>query len=293
MNEQKPATTQKAEAVKKLRGFWRRYRKNRAAVIGLFIFIGVCAVAAAAPAITWYPPLRSNVAAPFIPPNLNHPYGTDDLGRDLYSTAVYGTRTSLAVGLLAAGFSALIGILVGATSGYYSGKVDDLLMRISEVFLVLPTFLLALIIVAMFGANIQNIIIAIAIVSWPRTARLLRAEFLSLKERDFVEAARVLGSKNVDIMFNEILPSAIYPIIVNASLEVASAILTEAGLSFLGVGDPNVPSWGIMLNNAQSYLQTAWWMAAFPGVMLLLTCLSLNLVGDGLNDYFNPRLKER
>jgi len=255
--------------------------------------VGICTIAIAAPVITWYPPLRSNVADPFIPPTTNHPFGTDDLGRDLYSTAIFGTRTSLAIGLLAAGISALIGILVGAFSGYYGGKADDLLMRISEIFLVLPTFLLALVIVAMFGANIQNIIFAIGIVSWPRTARLLRAQFLSLKETDFVEAARVLGSKNMDIMFNEILPSAIFPVIVNSSLEVATAILTEAGLSFLGVGDPNVPSWGMMLNNAQSYLQTAWWMAAFPGLMLLLTCLSLNLVGDGLNDYFNPRLKER
>jgi peptide/nickel transport system permease protein len=284
---------QKREPIQHLRGFWRQYKKNRAAVIGLFILAGICTIAIAAPLITWYPPLRSNIADPFIPPTANHPFGTDDLGRDLYSTAVFGTRTSLTVGLLAAGISALIGILVGAFSGYYGGKADDLLMRISEIFLVLPTFLLALIIVAMFGASIQNIIFAIGIVSWPRTARLLRAQFLSLKESDFVEAARVLGSKNVDIMFSEILPSAIFPVIVNSSLEVATAILTEAGLSFLGVGDPNVPSWGIMLNNAQSYLQTAWWMAAFPGLMLLLTCLSLNLVGDGLNDYFNPRLKER
>jgi len=293
MHRQRVATTQETEALRQINSFWRQYRKNRAAVIGFFILAGICVIALAAPLITWYPPLRTNVADPFMPPTPSHPFGTDDLGRDLYSTAMYGTRTSLAIGLLAAGISALIGILVGAISGYYGGKADDLLMRTSEVFLVIPTFLLALIIVAMFGATIQNTIFAIAIVSWPRTARLLRAQFLSIKETDFVEAARVVGSRNMDIMFNEILPSAIFPVIVNASLEVATAILTEAGLSFLGVGDPNVPSWGIMLNNAQSYLRTAWWMAAFPGLMLLLTCLSLNLVGDGLNDYFNPRLKER
>jgi len=283
----------KALTPSKVGMFWRQYSKNRAAVAGLFLLAAICVIATAAPVITWYPPLKSAVGNPFVPPTANHPFGTDDLGRDIYSNVVYGARTSLFVGLLAAGISALTGIFVGATSGYYGGKIDDLLMRTCEIFLVLPTFLLALIIVAVFGTNINNIIVAIAIVSWPRTARLLRAEFLTFKEREFVEAARVLGSRHIDIMLSEILPNAIFPVIVNASLEVATAILTEAGLSFLGAGDPNVPSWGLMLNNAQSYLRVAWWMAAFPGAMLLLTCLSLNLVGDGLNDYFNPRLKER
>lgn len=283
----------KALTASKVGMFWRQYSKNRAAVAGLFLLAAICVIAIAAPVITWYPPLKSAVGNPFVPPTANHPFGTDDLGRDIYSNVVYGARTSLFVGLLAAGISALTGIFVGATSGYYGGKIDDLLMRTCEIFLVLPTFLLALIIVAVFGTNINNIIVAIAIVSWPRTARLLRAEFLTFKEREFVEAARVLGSRHIDIMLSEILPNAIFPVIVNASLEVATAILTEAGLSFLGAGDPNVPSWGLMLNNAQSYLRVAWWMAAFPGAMLLLTCLSLNLVGDGLNDYFNPRLKER
>ena len=283
----------KALTASKVGMFWRQYSKNRAAVAGLFLLAAICVIAIAAPVITWYPPLKSAVGNPFVPPTANHPFGTDDLGRDIYSNVVYGARTSLVVGLLAAGISALTGIFVGATSGYYGGKIDDLLMRTCEIFLVLPTFLLALIIVAVFGTNINNIIVAIAIVSWPRTARLLRAEFLTFKEREFVEAARVLGSRHIDIMLSEILPNAIFPVIVNASLEVATAILTEAGLSFLGAGDPNVPSWGLMLNNAQSYLRVAWWMAAFPGAMLLLTCLSLNLVGDGLNDYFNPRLKER
>jgi peptide/nickel transport system permease protein len=283
----------KALTASKVGMFWRQYSKNRAAVAGLFLLAAICVIAISAPVITWYPPLKSAVGNPFVPPTANHPFGTDDLGRDIYSNVVYGARTSLVVGLLAAGISALTGIFVGATSGYYGGKIDDLLMRTCEIFLVLPTFLLALIIVAVFGTNINNIIVAIAVVSWPRTARLLRAEFLTFKEREFVEAARVLGSRHIDIMLSEILPNAIFPVIVNASLEVATAILTEAGLSFLGAGDPNVPSWGLMLNNAQSYLRVAWWMAAFPGAMLLLTCLSLNLVGDGLNDYFNPRLKER
>jgi len=275
------------------RRFWKQYSKNRAAVVGIYLLALMCAIALAAPLITWHPPLKSAVGGAFVPPSAQYPFGTDDLGRDIYSNAVYGARTSLMVGLLAAGISALIGIFVGATSGYYGGRIDDLLMRTSEIFLVLPTFLLALIIVAVFGTSINNVIFAIAVVSWPRTARLLRAEYLTIKEREFVEAARILGSRHLDIMLSEILPNAIFPVIVNASLEVATAILTEAGLSFLGAGDPNVASWGLMLNNAQLYLRVAWWMAAFPGAMLLLTCLSLNLVGDGLNDYFNPRLKER
>lgn len=285
--------TKKNSVILRMSRFWRQYRKNRAAVIGLFLLVGVCAVGLAAPIITWHPPLKSAVGGAFVPPTMGYPFGTDDLGRDIYSNVIYGARTSLMIGLLAAGISALIGIFVGATSGYYGGKIDDLLMRTCEVFLVLPTFLLALIIVAVFGTSINNIIFAIAIVSWPRTARLLRAEYLTIKEREFVEAATVLGSRPMDLMFSEILPNAIFPVIVNASLEVATAILTEAGLSFLGAGDPSVPSWGLMLNNAQNYLRVAWWMAAFPGIMLFATCLSLNLVGDGLNDYFNPRLKER
>jgi len=298
MAQELPVSFQRREVsgsptVSRIGRFWRQYRKNRAAAVGLFLLAAICAVALAAPAVTWHPPLISGVGGAFVPPEPKYPFGTDDLGRDIYSNVVYGARTSLMVGLLAAGISALIGIFVGAISGYYGRRVDDLLMRTCEVFLVLPTFLLALIIVAVFGTSINNIILAIAVVSWPRTARLLRAEFLTMKEREFVEAARVLGSKPMDIMFSEILPNAIFPVIVNASLEVATAILTEAGLSFLGVGDPNVPSWGLMLNNAQNYLRVAWWMAAFPGATLFLTCLSLNLVGDGLNDYFNPRLKER
>jgi len=273
--------------------FWKRYRRNHAAVLGLFIFVAICVVAVAAPWITWYSPLKTDVGRPLISPTADHPFGTDDLGRDVYSDVIHSTRTSLSVGLVAAAVSTLIGIFVGALSGYYGGKIDDFLMRTTEIFLTLPRFILALIIVYVFGTSISNIVFTIAIVSWPSTARLLRAEFLTNKEREYVEAARTLGCSPREIMFSEILPNAIFPVVVNSSLEVATAILTEAGLSFLGVGDPNVPSWGLMLNNAQSFLRIAWWMAAFPGIMLFLTCMSLNLVGDGLNDYFNPRLRER
>jgi len=179
-------------------------------------------------------------------------------------------------------------------AGYKGGKIDDLLMRITEVFQVVPTFFLCLVLVALFGASILNVIVVIAMLSWPGTARLIRADFISLKEREFVEAARALGASDLDIIFSEILPNAMTSIIVNTSLMVANAILVEAGLSFLGLGDPNVASWGGTLLNAQKFLVWGiWWMAFFPGVAISLTALGYNLVGDGLNDLLNPKLREK
>jgi peptide/nickel transport system permease protein len=251
--------------------FWRRYRKNRSGLVGLALVCGFLLLAVLAGAIATSAPLDTKTGAPFEPPGPIHYFGTDDLGRDVFSGVVYGARVSLAVGFL----------------------VDDLLMRVTEMFMVIPVFVLALLLVALFGPSVSNVIVVISILSWPGTARLVRADFLSLKNREFVEAARSLSAGHLDIIFAEILPNALAPVIITASLRVATAILIEAGLSFLGFGDPNTISWGLMLYWAQNFIRHAPWMAIFPGLAISLTTLAFNLMGDGLNDALNPRLKER
>jgi peptide/nickel transport system permease protein len=197
------------------------------------------------------------------------------------------------VGLLAAGTSAVLGTLIGMTAGFHPGKVDDLLMRITETFIVIPIFFLALILMAFVGQSIRNVIVVIGFLSWPSIARLVRADFMSIREREFVEAARVDGESVREIMFREILPNVTPTIIVASTLQISSAILLEAGLSFLGLGDPNVASWGVMLRYAQNYIYSAWWLVFFPGFAITTIALAFNMIGDGLNDALNPRLKER
>jgi peptide/nickel transport system permease protein len=272
--------------------FWQRYRQNRAAVMGLLILLFFLAVALCAPLITTKNPLAIGKQT-FQPPNWAFPMGTDDLGRDVFSGVLYGARVSLLVGFLAASTCTAIGVFVGAIAGFYGTKIDDFLMRITELFQVLPAFLLALIFVALFGRNILNIIFILGALTWPSTARLVRAEVLSLKERQFVEAAKALGASRVNILLSEILVNATPTIVVNGSLQVGRAILLEAGLSFLGVGDPTVASWGAMLNNASRMMRDAWWLALFPGIAISLLTIGVNLVGDGLNDSLNPKMKER
>ncbi len=273
-----------------VRDFWRKYKRNRTAVLGLIVTLVFCLIAILAPLISPFKPLSTGKDS-FHAPDSKYFMGTDDLGRDIFSGVLWGARTSIMTGLLAALTSTLIGVIIGSISGYYGGMKDVVLMRLTEFFLVIPRFFLVLMIVALFGSSIWNVIIVIGVLSWPVTARLVRAEFLSLKEKEFVESARACGSSNLSIILNHILPNASPPIIVSGSLQIARAILLEAGLSFLGLGDPNQISWGVMLYNAQRFFRHAWWTTTFPGIAIFLVVMSFNLVGDGLNDALNPKEK--
>jgi peptide/nickel transport system permease protein len=221
------------------------------------------------------------------------PFGTDALGRDMLSALFYGSRVSLAVGAAAAVVALVIGTLVGAVAGYYGGWIDDALMRLTDAMQTIPSFLAAIAIVGVLGASLTTIISAIAIVSWPMIARLVRADFLRLRTYDFVQSCKIIGMSDLRIIFGQILPNCLAPIIVSASVLVATAIITEASLSFLGLGDPNVMSWGTILSVGRPELRSGWYMTAFPAAALVLTVLALNLIGDALNDVLNPRLKER
>jgi len=266
---------------------WRRLYRQKAAVFGMAVTAVFLFTAIFAPWLAPYGLL--DIGRSFVPPSAAHWLGTDSLGSDVLSNIIYGARTSLIVGVFAMATSSVIGITLGSIAGYFGGWVDDALMRLTELFQIMPQFFLAIVIVALFGSSIWNIVLVIGILAWPVTARLIRAEFLTLKRRDFVEAARSLGMSNRDIIIREILPNALPPIIVNGTLQISGAILLETSLSFLGLGDPNVMSWGTMLHNAQEFFNRAWWMAAFPGFALFLATLSLNLIGDGLNDALNPK----
>lgn len=267
---------------------------NPWAMAGLAILTALIALALAAPSLYPGDPL-STVGPALLPPGVDvaYPLGTDKLGRDIAACLVHGARISLAIGLLAAAISVTIGLLVGMAAGYFGGWIDDVLMRITELFQTTPSFLLAIVIVTLGGSSISMIVIAIGLGSFPATARLVRAEFRWLKSSDFVTAARSQGFSNLRIIWQEILPNTLPPVIVTASVLVASAILTESGLSFLGLGDPNVPSWGSMIGDGREMLQTAWYLTAIPGSMIILSILALNLVGDGLNEALNPRLRDR
>jgi peptide/nickel transport system permease protein len=271
---------------------WSRFKQNKLSIVGLVIVVLVILTGLLAPLIAPFGPFELG-GARLAPPQPAHLFGTDHLGRDVFSGVLYGTQTSLAVGFLSVLLSVVLGIAVGAISGFYGGRIDDALMRLTEVFQVMPRFFLALVIVAMFGADLWGTIFVIGILSWAEIARLVRAEFLTLRERPFVMAARAYGASDGSIIFREILPNALTAVIVAASLQVPSAILLEASLSFIGAGDPDVMSWGRMLNNAQQYMRQAWWVALFPGLAISVTAMGLALLADGINDFLNPRLRQR
>jgi len=277
-------------------GFWNRFRKNRAALLGLYIFIFFFIVAVSSPFLAPYDPFDMNLRdpdAPYNPPSFQHPLGTDAFGRDQLSRIMYGARTSLFIGFLSTGVAFTIGVMMGAVSGYYGGRIDNLIMRFVDAFLMLPTFFLILVVAAVFGSSIWNVMWIIGLTGWPGMTRLIRAEFLKFKERDFVLAAKGAGAKDTYIIFREILPNAVYPAVVASSMRVSGAIMMESSLSFLGLGDPNAVSWGWLLNEAMRAFRIAWWLPLFPGLAITIISVGFNLIGDGLNDALNPHLKER
>ncbi|MFC4276974.1 ABC transporter permease [Achromobacter aloeverae] len=277
-----------------MKAFFRRYARNYGAVVGLVIILVVIAAAIAAPYLYEDSPWMM-VASPLIKPFADpaYPFGTDMLGRDITAGLVWGARVSLMIGLLSTGVALLFGVAVGATAGYCGGRVDDVLMRFTEFFQTIPQLAMAVVIVAVLGPSIYSIMGAIAVVSWPPAARLVRSEFMTLKQREFVQAAIVIGQKPARIVATQILPNAMSPIIVSASFMVATAILTESSLSFLGLGDRNLMSWGFMIGAARTMIRDAWWMSVWPGLAILLTVLAINLIGEGLNDALNPQLRRR
>lgn len=271
---------------------WRQLRHNRMALVGAGIIFVMFLMAAAA-SLTNVDPSAINIDQSYLPPSINHPFGTDDLGREVFVRMLYGARISLLVGFVAVGISTLIGIVLGALAGYYGGWVDALVMRFVDIMLCFPTFFLILAVIAFLEPSIWNIMIVIGLTSWMGVARLIRAEFLSLRQRDFVLAAQALGATDFRLIFRHILPNAMSPVLVSATLGVAGAILTESALSFLGIGvQPPTPSWGNMLIVGKQTLGSAWWLSVIPGVAILITVLGYNLFGEGIRDALDPRLKE-
>jgi peptide/nickel transport system permease protein len=270
------------------------FLRNPTGVVGVSILVLVIAAALLAPWLYPGDPLDM-VTRPFLWPFSNpaFPLGSDSLGRDVLAGVVHGARVSVLIGVSATTIGVVIGTLVGATAGYFGGKADDALVRLMEVFQTFPPFLLIIVLVSIFEPSVLTITLAIGIVSWPTIGRLVRAEFRTLRERDFVVAAQGLGYGSLRIAFREVLPNAMTPVIVTTSVMVATAILNESALSFLGLGDPNLVSWGSMIGAGRDQLRTAWFLVTLPGCALVLSVLSLNLVGDGLNDALNPRARGR
>jgi peptide/nickel transport system permease protein len=267
-----------------------RLLRSPSGACGMLLLTGVVALAVAAPWLYPDGPFEM-VGAPFSPPLEEFPLGTDMLGRDIAAGIAYGARISLLVGAVATLFIVVLGTVIGGTAGYYGGRIDSAVMRITEFFQTIPTFIGAIVIVAIMGPTLPNVIGAIAIVSWAPLARLVRAEVIAVKNREFTAACLALGMSDLRIMLVQILPNVLSTIVVAGSLMVATAILFESGLSFLGLGDPNVMTWGFMIGAGRAAIRTAWWMVTLPGLAVLLTVLAINLVGDALNEALNPRLK--
>lgn len=274
-----------------LRVIGKRFARNKLSVAGAIVVSALIAVSLLAPFIAPYDPTTIDVYNVLSPPSKEHLLGTDELGRDLLSRIIWGSRVSLKVGFVAVSIAILIGLVIGSLAGFYGGRVDAILMRFVDIMLAFPTFFLILAVIAILEPNIFTIMVVIGVTGWMDVARLVRAEFLTLKERDFVDAARALGISNKRLIIRHILPNALSPVFVAATFGVAGAILTESGLSFLGLGvQPPDPSWGNILTAGKDNIEIAWWLSVYPGLAILITVLSYNLVGEGLRDALDPRL---
>ena len=272
--------------------FWKRFKKNKIALAGSCVVILLFVVSIFAPVIAPYDPHEINLKLVLAPPSGSHLCGTDQLGRDVFSRMVWGSRISLKVGFVATGIAILIGAILGAVAGYYGRWTDAVIMRFVDIMLCFPTFFLILAVIALLEPSIWNIMIIIGLTGWMGITRLVRADFTSLKERDFVLAARAIGASDLRIIFVHILPNAMASVLVAATLGVAGAILTESALSFLGIGvQPPTPSWGNILTAGKDNIDIAWWLSLYPGLAILITVLGYNLLGEGIRDSLDPRLK--
>ena len=286
-------TTQKASATP-FQLFWRRFRRNRLALSGGAIVALLFVTATLAPWLAPYDPNAIDLFNILAAPNWTHFFGTDELGRDVFSRMIYGARISLVVGLVAVGIATVIGVTLGSLAGYYGGRIDMVIMRAVDVMLSFPTIFLIIAAIAFLEPSITTIMAVIGVTSWMGITRLLRAEFLSLREREFVLAAKAQGARDSRVIFRHILPNALVPVVVTATIGVAGAILTESSLSFLGIGvQPPTASWGNILMSGRDNIDIAWWLSVFPGMAILITVLGYNLLGEGLRDSLDPRLRGR
>jgi peptide/nickel transport system permease protein len=270
----------------------RRFSANQLAVIAVYVIVIMYLIAALAPILAPFDPtaIEDPTETQYLAPSSQHLFGTDEFGRDLFSRALYGASVSLSIGLLAVLIAVTIGTVYGAVAGYFGGMIDNVLMRVVDVIIAFPTFFLMLMLVGIFEANITFLVLILGLTSWTGTARFIRGEVLSLKEREFIEGARSIGLPNRLIIFRHIIPNAMAPVLVSAALMVGGMIAAEAGLSFLGIGiRPPTPSWGNMISQGQDALLVAWWVAFFPGTLLVITILSFNLLADGLRDALDPK----
>ncbi len=272
---------------------WRRFKRHKLAVVSMCVLVVLYLMAIFAPYIATHEFDHVNPANNLAPPSSEHFFGTDRLGRDIFSRVIWGSRVSLSVGFVAAGVAVILGTVIGAVSAYFGGWVDNVLQRFTEIVQSFPTMFLLLTVIAIVDRSIFNIMLVIGITSWPGLARLVRSEVLTLKKQDFTEAAKSVGATDTRIIFKHIMPNAIAPIIVNATLRIAGAILAESALSFLGLGvQEPFPSWGSILNAGRPHLRYAIWITLFPGLFIFITVLAFNYIGDGLRDALDPRLQE-